>query len=347
MFGISVYNGMEYSLEENIKYLEMAHRYGIKTVFTSLHIPEADARVYHETKEILRYTKELGMQVIADVSKGFMDKFNPWDYSLYALRLDFGFSQEEIVTFTKTFPFKIQINGSTVSKEYLYQLKEMGANLENMEVGHNYYPRRDTGISCDLLIERNEVFHGLGLKVMAFIPSMVGKRGPIYEGLPTVEMHRDLHPMIAAQHLLRMGVDHVIFGDAIASEEELRSLSQIDPNVLTIPYRPIDPTPEELEILSGIHTNRMDPGEYVIRSQEARLRKTQPIVKKQPMERKKYFITIDNEGYLRYEGELQIMKKDHAPDERVNVVGDATQAGLLIDLIKPGTSFRLIAENSL
>lgn len=348
MFGISIYNGMEYSLKENLKYLEIAHSYGVKTIFTSLHIPEADKRVFEETKELLRSCRELGVQVIADVSKGFLDKFDLSQYNIYALRLDFGFSQEEIVSFTRDYPFKTQINGSTISREYLLQLREMGAGLENMEAGHNYYPRRDTGISYDLLIERNRIFKEFGLKVMAFVPSGRGeKRGPIYEGLPTVEAHRDINPLIAAQHLMLADVDSIIIGDALAPEEELRNLMEIDRDVITIPYRPLNPTEAEQQILSGIHTNRMDPGEFVIRSQEARERKTQPIIRKEPLERKRYFITIDNERYLRYEGELQIMKRNHLPDERVNVVGDATEAGILIDLIRPGMSFRLIPEDSL
>lgn len=347
MLGISIYNGMDYSLEENLNYLEMAHSYGVKTIFTSLHIPEADHSVFEETKELLRLSRKLDMQVIADVSKGFIDKFDLSQYQISALRLDFGFSLEEIVAFTKNYPFKAQINGSTISREYLLQLKAMGANFENIEVGHNYYPRRDTGISYDLLIERNRVFKEFGLKVMAFVPSQSGKkRGPVYEGLPTVEAHRDINPLIAAQHLLLADVDHIIIGDALAQEEELRALREIEAGVVVIPYKPLNPTEAEQHILSGLHTNRMDPGEFVIRSQEARERKAQTIIKKKLMERKKYFITIDNEGYLRYEGELQIMKRDHLPDDRVNVVGDAAEAGLLIDLIKPGMAFRLIPENS-
>ncbi|SES97042.1 protein of unknown function [Natronincola peptidivorans] len=49
MLGISVYTGMDYSIEENLNYMRMAEGYGIKTVFTSLHIPEANDKVYAET----------------------------------------------------------------------------------------------------------------------------------------------------------------------------------------------------------------------------------------------------------------------------------------------------------
>jgi len=344
MLGVSIYSGMEYSLRENLAYLELANSYGIKTLFTSLHIPEADDRVYHETKEILVKTKELNMKVIADISKDFMSRLKLEDYNIYALRLDFGFSQREIADFTRKYPFKIQLNASTISRGYLSQLKELGADFDRLEAGHNYYPRRDTGIAYELLIERNRAFREYGLSTMAFIPSREGKRGPIYEGLPTLEAHRDINPIVAAQHLLRSETDLVVVGDAFASEAELKALSEIDNSLYSLPFRPINITGEEALIINGIHTNRMDPGEFVIRSQEARLRKALPIKNKQSMDRKKYYITIDNEGYLRYEGELQIMRRDHLADERVNVVGDATEAALLIDLIRPGDSFRLISE---
>lgn len=344
MLGISIYTGMEYSLQENLEYLQMANIHGVKNLFTSLHIPEANNKVYAELKEILKMANQLGMQVIADVSKGFMDKVDLREFKIYALRLDFGFNIEEVVNLSRNYPFKLQINGSTISREYIQKLAEAGANLENMEVGHNYYPRKDTGISYDLLRERNQLFKEYGMRIMAFIPSKGGRRGPIYEGLPTIEAHRSLNPLVAAQHLYRAEVDLVVIGDAFAPEAEIQQLCELEKNVYTLPYRPFDIQPHEAEILSGLHTNRMDPGEFVIRSQEARGKKREVIRKNNTIDRKKYFITIDNEGYFRYEGELQILKSNLMPDDRVNVVGDATASALLIDMIKPGEAFRFIPE---
>jgi hypothetical protein len=51
MIGISVYTGMGESIKENLCYLEMAYSYGVKKVFTSLHIPEANENVYLETEK--------------------------------------------------------------------------------------------------------------------------------------------------------------------------------------------------------------------------------------------------------------------------------------------------------
>jgi hypothetical protein len=156
-----------------------------------------------------------------------------------------------------------------------------------------------------------------------------------------LECHRGLRPVISAQHLLHSGIDTVYVGDAFASLEELRSIASLKRDIYTIPVKLTGLSEEEKHILAGVHTNRMDPGEYVIRSQEARLRKLGRITKRNTARRKKYSVTIDNEGYLRYEGELQILKKDMEADERVNVAGDASEAGLLIEMIKPGEAFEL------
>ncbi len=342
MVGISLYTGMGYSLADNLEYLEKASELGIKEVFTSLHIPEADSNVYNEAEEILLRAKQLGMAVTADISKHYIDRIDIKKYDLYALRLDFGFAVEEIAKLSKELPFRIQLNASTVSDKYLDDLIQNGAELKNMEVCHNYYPRNDTGMAYGLFIERNRCFIDHGMKIAAFIPLQRQRRGPLHEGLPTLECHRALRPVISAQHLLHSGIDTVYAGDAFATEEELKSIAGIKKNVYTIPIRLFNPSEEEMQVLSGVHTNRMDPGEYVLRSQEARLKKQGKILQHNTVQRKKYSVTIDNEGYLRYEGELQILKRELQSDYRVNVAGDASEAELLIEMIKPGEAFEFV-----
>jgi len=342
MVGISLYTGIGYSLADNLQYLEKAYSLGVKEAFTSLHIPEADCNVYKEAEEILLKAKQLGIAVTADISKHYMDRLDIKKYDIYALRLDFGFSASEIASMSRKLPFRIQLNASTVSEQYLDELIQNGAEMSNMEVCHNYYPRNNTGISYGLMMERNRCFLEHGLRIAAFIPLQHERRGPLHEGLPTLECHRSLRPVISAQHLLHSGIDTVYIGDAFASDAELKSIAGLKRDVYTIPVKLIGPSSEELRILSGVHTNRMDPGEHVIRSQEARLKKLGRIKSNNTDQRKRYSVTIDNEGYLRYEGELQILKTELQADDRVNVVGDASEAGLVIEMIKPGEAFEFV-----
>ncbi len=339
MHGISVFPGMGYPLEDNLKYLEEASKRGFTRVFTSLHIPEAGGSLEYEAAAIADKAASLGMELTADVSKGYLMKAESMGLKLHAMRLDFGFSLEEIAALSNSDMYRIQLNASVLDERSLNALLSIGLDPRNVEVCHNYYPRRDTGISWDYLKMRNDLFHSLGMKTIAFIPSRSGRRGPLFEGLPTVEVHREILPMVSAQHLMKGGTDLVLFGDAAASLEELDSLSGIRPEVARVPIRLLSDEADALAFLSGIHHNRRDPAEYVIRSEESRLNKKSKVFQSNCIKRAAYSVTIDNNGYGRYEGELQIVKKDLPADPRVNVIGSSLDGRLLIDMLGPGDAF--------
>ncbi|WDV44486.1 MupG family TIM beta-alpha barrel fold protein [Clostridiaceae bacterium M8S5] len=342
MFGISVYSGLDIDLETNIRYIRNAKRCGINTIFTSLHIPESNSDLYKESIKIIELATELDMDIIADISKEYLKKIDITRYNIYALRLDFGFTEDEIIELTKNKQFKIHLNASTINKEELERLMHKGIDINNIEMCHNYYPRRDTGISYELMMERNKAFKEYNLKIYGFIPSnnKDGMRGPIYEGLPTLEIHRDKPIIVSAQHLLRSGIDSIIIGDAMASQEELKILTMISEDILMLPAEIKEVSDTELYIAQGIHTNRTDPGEKVIRSQEARSKKGSIIKPNGYHMREKYSITIDNCLYKRYEGELQILRDNLTKDERVNVIGRVLYGDIMLPMLKPGGKFK-------
>lgn len=343
MLGISVYAGLDKTLEENIAYLNEANNYGIKKVFTSFHIPEAQGSFKDEAERLLKEVSSLGMKVIADISKGYFDEINIEKYNLESLRLDFGFALKEIAEMTSKYDYNITLNASTLTRENIETIIKYGGDLSKVDACHNFYPRKDTGISEELLISRNKVFKEYGIRTMAFVSSLTGRRGPVYEGLPTLEKHRNINPVISAQHLLRLENDMVFVGDSRASKQELTSLGRIEKDTMLIPIRLKNGLSNiEKELLEKTHTNRTDPGEYVIRSQEARSLKSGIIEPNNTGSREKYCVTIDNERYKRYEGELQMLKKSLPADERVNVVADALTSKLLINILKPGEKFAFI-----
>ncbi|UUV17770.1 MupG family TIM beta-alpha barrel fold protein [Fusobacteria bacterium ZRK30] len=339
MIGISVFPGMEMGIEENLKYMERAKESGVEIVFTSMHIPEADeARVLFEFEKILKQTKKLNMKLIVDISNKYIGKYKWENYNIFALRLDFGFSDEEIVRLSKKYP--IQLNASTVSKEWMEDLMEIGLDSSKITVCHNYYPRKDTGVSMGLLRLRNKYYRSLGMEIMGFVSSNFKKRGPVYEGLPTVEAHRGLHPVVGAQELLREGCDLVIVGDLMASREELLLLGKVEKNSWLLPVKTYKMSPQEEKIFNIIHRNRMDPGEFLIRCEKSREIFKEPIKKGNIIDRKVGSVTIDNIGYGRYSGELQICQKYFSCDQRVNVVAQTLDDGRLIQRIKEGENFR-------
>lgn len=351
--GISVYAGMGHPVELNRSYLRLARECGFTRLFTSLHIPETNPQtLLREFQDLVSEAVSLGFQITADISpRAFtllgadLDNLEPLRrLGLQALRLDFGFTSEEIARLTRESGLAIEINASTISEDILKSVMNAGADPAGLQACHNYYPRPETGLSYELFVERSKTFRKYGIPVLAFIPSQQNPRGPIFAGLPTLEKHRHWKPLQAAKQLAASGwVDGILFGDPFAAPEELAEVGRVEASCIEIQVE-VNPeiTENERKILfAPRHTNRLDPGEQVIRSQEARPLCQGEILAYPPEPRPRGSITLDNAKYLRYMGELQGVMKDLSADPRVNVVAKVVPEELfLLDLIKPGQSFR-------
>lgn len=356
--GISIYFGMGYTQKQNLEYIDFAYKNGFDFIFTSLHIPEADYNILiKEFKSMVKFAEERNMKVIADISPrtfkflgATMKDFSVLkNMGLYGVRVDFGFSPAEIAEFTRNkYGMKIEINASTVTNKFLYEFEKSNPNYGNLQACHNYYPRMNTGISLTTYNRKNEMLKKYGIKISAFIPSLVNRRGPIFEGLPTLEMHRFMEPVVAAKHLFALGVDNVLFGDSIPSKEEIESVGSLDENIITFRLKAnvVDVTQNAI-IFDKTHENRPDCAEDVVRSTLSRetLKHGTSIMPFNNIERKRGTVTIDNVNYLRYCGELQITKKDLPADRRVNVIGKITDSEIfLLDYIGEETKFKFVKE---
>lgn len=356
--GISVFVGMNYSLEENKQFIIKAKKYGYSGVFTSLHIPEANyEKAIEEFKELASLCHNLEMNIIADISpRAFtylgadMNNLSVLkDMGIYGVRVDFGFTPEEIASFThNTYGLKVEINASTVSRRFLEELDKFNPKYDMLQACHNYYPRLNTGISLETFKKKNEMLKSYGMKITAFVPSLINKRGPIFEGLPTLEIHRLLEPQVSASELFALGMDAVFFGDSIPTDRELKAVGGLEEDVIQLRIELFEPCSVERSIIfNSYHVNRPDAAEDVIRSTSSRetLRKEDTINAYNNIERKAGYITIDNKDYLRYCGELQICKKSLPMDNRVNVVGRIIEEDLmLLKYIEDETKFRFIEK---
>ncbi|MFA7126753.1 MAG: DUF871 domain-containing protein, partial [Bacilli bacterium] len=83
---------------------------------------------------------------------------------------------------------------------------------------------------------------------------------------------------------------------------------------------------------------------YAIRSS---IRETNSIPAFNTTPRRKMMVTIDNEHFLRYQGELSIMRQDLPCDARVNVIGEAIMSDYLLENIRPGQQFRFMVRGVL
>ncbi|GAM15818.1 DUF871 domain-containing protein [Mesobacillus selenatarsenatis] len=354
MLGISVYLKKD-MMEKNAGWIEKAALYGLNSIFTSLHIPEDNPAEYKELLQKLgELAKKHNMELMADVSPRSLDYLGlDWDqydvlldWGLSGIRADYGFTIQQIVELSHK--MKIGINASTVTKEELLAWIDAGLNTKNVEAWHNFYPRPETGLDKEFLIERNNMLRSFGITTMAFVPGDKDLRGPVFAGLPTLEKHRGQPPHRAAAELMvSCFTDKILIGDHAVSDEQLELLAFLGKKV--IPLRIEAENSEHSELLRKTLTNRMDPARDVIRAVESRSFASMGEKRLPPsnqQERPRGTITIDNELYGRYAGELQVAVNDLPHDVRVNCIGKVIKEDLpLLAEIKAGQQFQFIVRD--
>ncbi len=316
-------------------------------VFLSLHISEEFSDDYCDrARKICRTLNSSGFRIVADVSVKTLAQFGCKDLpslaqelGLWALRIDYGFSPEEIGEMAKRMP--IVLNASTTTAEDARRIAAIGKEVYAM---HNFYPRPETGLDEDLLLQTTLALQDAGLKVLAFIPGDAEKRGPLFEGLPTLEAHRNCPPSAAYAHMLQtFHMDGVFIGDPGLCPEEAEYIALYQKeDILSVPAT----LSQQWQHLYGqVFTCRIDSPKWMVRFQESRTYscKGQAIAPEAPLPRKRGCVTIDNANYGRYTGEIQLLRQDFPADSRVNVIGQVAQNALLaMDLIQRGQRFRLV-----
>lgn len=320
-------------------------------VFTSLHISEEmDEGYVTRVEEMMDFLKKTGYKVIADVSRRSLEVFHEKDLlslserlKIDVLRIDYGFSEEEMLRTAKLVP--ICLNASTITEDFAKMLQETGGRFYAM---HNFYPRPETGLDIDQFIERNEMLRSYGIDVMAFIPGKSVLRRPIYEGLPTLEKHRGVMPYLSFIEMRnRFKISDIFVGDGVLSAEETEDIRVlIEENIYQIRASLRE---ENSDLYDSVFTVRIDSPKEIIRIQESReyATKGETIKARNTRERTRGSITMDNELYKRYSGEVQILRSDFKEDERVNIIGEVSDEYLDVpDLIPNGSKIRLIRADN-
>lgn len=353
MRGISVYLG-EGSLKDLEPYIQRVRKLGFRSIFTSLHIPEEDPAVYEERlRELGVLALAYEMELMADISPKSLGHLGfTWDnaeglveWGVTGLRIDYGIDERTIVELSGK--MKIALNASTLTKEGLARLKAAGLRTEATEAWHNFYPRPETGLDTQDFHDVNEWLKIEGLTVMAFIPGDGQRRGPLFEGLPTLEEHRSVSPFSAYMAFEKSGlIDKILVGDIMLSEESLAQFTAYEQGVIQLRAESLTENQDLMETAGTVQTNRLDAARDCVRSMESReygLFGTRRLDPEHTIVRPIGSITVDNERYGRYQGEMQITKRALPADDRVNVIGKVLQQDLpLLNYIKSGVKFQLI-----
>ena len=316
-------------------------------IFLSLHISEEfDATYCQRAREICHLLAVLGFRTIADVSVKTLRQFGcgnltdlAKELKLWGLRIDYGFSAAEIGEMATQMP--IVLNASTTSPEDARRIAQKGREVFAL---HNFYPRPETGLDEEYLAETTQRLREAGLSVQCFIPGDTLLRGPLHEGLPTLEAHRRCLPSAAFVDMaLRFGMEDIFLADPGLSQKEQDRIAHFcKTGVICVPAQ-LD---EKWQHLYGkVFTCRPDSPRWLVRFQESRTYSCQGdiVEPENSIARRRGTITVDNRNYGRYSGELMLIKEDLPADGRVNVIGAVPEnALLLVDNIGRGAKFMLV-----
>lgn len=357
--GISLYPEFA-SQEDNFAYLRRAAEHGFDVLFLAL---LGEKGTYEEVVErYLPYTRlahELGFEIFCDVNpmvlkrlgvgismfQGGIDLTFFKELGIDAMRLDLGMSDLEEAALAKNADgIKICINGAAVT-DHVGALLSCGAPREALVGCHNYYPHRYTGVSLDYFMRGTEHWAKRGMRLQAFVSSNASETfgpWPVTEGLPTLEMHRDLPIEVQLKHFVMMGcVSDVLIGNCFATDEELTAMERANSDRVRFTTRLVDGLPQDMARRLGMNLSvRGDcTSGYMIRTLESRMDPA-PVEPFNTVDIERGDVIIDNRLYGQYAGEVQIALAPMKNSGKTNVVGHIDDCEhVLLDCLVAGTRF--------
>lgn len=279
-------------------------------VFTSLHYPASDES-YKEFLKLYELCSANNIRICVDINNETLKTYPDLLEMGLILRLDFGFSFEEIAKFSKK--TDLAINASTVTLSFLKELKKSNINLEKITAIHNYYPLEYSGLAENFFVSQNKMIKDFGMKVGAFLPGNGQLRGPVYKGLPTLEEDRYKNPYQVFVKLQRkFDLDLILLAEDTLNADKEFIIKFAKQNILTIPATFKD----EYKNLDGIKV-RPDISDYLIRNE----RDKKEITPSNPQMIKRGDVVILNDLSGRYAGEIEIIKKDLNISQERNIIG--------------------------
>lgn len=357
--GISLYPEFA-SQEDNFAYLRRAAEHGFDVLFLALLGAKG---TYEEVVErYLPYTRlahELGFEIFCDVNpmvlkrlgvgismfQGGIDLTFFKELGIDAMRLDLGMSDLEEAALAKNADgIKICINGAAVT-DHVGALLSCGAPREALVGCHNYYPHRYTGVSLDYFMRGTEHWAKRGMRLQAFVSSNAPEAfgpWPVTEGLPTLEMHRDLPTEVQLKHFVMMGcVGDVLIGNCFATDDELAAMERANSDRVRFTTRLVDGLPQDMARRLGMNLSvRGDcTSGYMIRTLESRMDPA-PVEPFNTVDIECGDVIIDNRLYGQYAGEVQIALAPMKNSGKTNVVGHIDDCEhVLLDYLAAGTRF--------
>ena len=354
--GISLYVEKS-STYEMKQYIDKAHQAGFSRIFSCLlSVNESAEKIKKDFLEINTYAKEKGFEIFVDVSPRVFDKLgiSYKDLSFFkeigadGIRLDAGYTgnEEALMTFNPH-NLKIEINMSN-DTHYINTIMDYCPNKYNLVGCHNFYPHKYSGLSLEHFQSCNQNFKKYGIRTAAFVTTTnKGAIGPwpVTDGLPTLEMHRNLPLDVQIKHMIALeDIDDIIISNCYPTDEELEKISKLRLDVLSFDIQLVDNLPkiEEKIILDELHFNRGDLNTQMLRSTQSRVKYKDHYF--ETINTPEYIfpgdVIIESSEYGHYAGELQIAKKKMKNSGKSNVVGHIVEDELfLLNYVKAWQKF--------
>ena len=356
--GISIYPDKS-DKKDILDYIQRASEVGFSRIFSCLlSVDKPKEVIVEEFKEINYFAKSLGFEVIVDVAPRIFDLLgiSYKDLSFFkeigadGLRLDVGFtgSEEALMTFNPE-GLVIEINMSN-DVHTLDTIMDYQPNAYKLQGCHNFYPHSYSGLGLDYFKQCTRRFKQYGLKTAAFVTSQNANTfgpWPVTQGLPSLELHRDLPMSVQVKHFLAMNdIDDILVSNCYASQAELDQLKGLDLSLVTFDLDLVSGLPEieRKIILDELHFNRGDQSPNLIRSTQSRVKYKGHYFDlfNAPETIRRGDVVIESSKYGHYAGELQIALQDMDNTGFSNVVGHIRgEEHFILDDIKPWQKFKL------
>lgn len=360
--GMSIYPEKS-TQEELMNYIDAAAAAGFTRIFSCLlSVEKEKEQVKEEFKTINAYAKSKGFEVIVDVAPRIFEalEISYKELGFFkeiladGLRLDVGFTgAEEAMMTYNPYDLAIEINMSN-NVHTIDTIMDYQPNTYNLIGCHNFYPHNYSGLGLDFFEKTSRRFSKYGLRTAAFVTSQGESTfgpWPVTEGLPTLEMHRNLPMAVQVKHLLALNlVDDIIISNCYPSQEELDSVKGLDLRLVTFDVETVEELPaiEQSILFEELHFNRGDQSENLIRSTQSRVKHKGHHFERfnTPAMIRRGDVIIESSYYGHYAGELQIALNDMQNSGNSNVVGRIREEEIFIlDSIKPWQKFKLRKSN--
>ncbi|APX72836.1 MupG family TIM beta-alpha barrel fold protein [Companilactobacillus allii] len=339
--------GFSFYLNQNInsqteEYFNNMKKAGFSEIFTAvpMHLEDSESEYENKLQDLFELANKYDLHLMIDVNKYSIHKIPDHLIPHVSLRLSEGFNPEEIFELTKK--TSIALNASTITRETIQKLNSLHVNFNKLEAWNNYYPHPETGLDLTWFAQKNRWLKNIGLTTQAFIPG-TNTSNTNYKGLPTLERHRTIDPLISAIELDKLKTDKVFVGDPyLDTKHQELFYSYFNDKVI-----PLHMTNTKIGIppylISTLFHNRLDPARDVIRLVESRTLNNKDIKPTNNTKRSFGTVTIDNNQYGEYMGEIQITTRTLPANKNVNVLGQIATSDLkLLSYIDAGTAFKII-----